>query len=723
MDYPGRVDGAKGQTEAVLLHYWMILRKRKFVVLLFTFFLMSTVLVATLLSTRYYAATAVIQISPKAPTVVEMDEVTDVVPSSSYQELQNYYATQYKIIQSRSVLEATLQSLRENNQITDFDEAPRPVDAFRKALIIEPVPQTHLVNITFEYPDPAKAVLFADSLADAYIETNHARAFRSAEEALTWLETKSRELSASAVDADQKVLDYRREHGLGGMDEQYNTTVTRLHKLQDAWSAAATERNQAASVYGELSSLLTRARTSNDWDPLTQHLSVGRPALTDLLTSRDDLTRKKEELSKRYKEGWPEMTELQGQIDSINRQVRDQVSSIVESKRAELDVSTGREQGLKSELDGVRKEVDELDQKLIDLKYLKSQASRDDTFYQSIASRRNEVALTKALQNNNIQVVDRAVASDDPVRPVLSVNLAMALIFGLFGGCAMAFAIEYLDSTVKSQEDLEAILGVPMLGVVPEIDPEDSRSLASDVERSLYVFARPRSNVAEHMRSIRTNVMFRVPQKKVRKLLITSATPREGKSFTSANLAAIIAMTGNRVLLIDADLRRPAMHKRFGLSNDIGLASVLSGDETFKSVVQHSHIPDLDIMVAGPPPPNPGELLGGSDMERIIESIEGYDFILIDSPPVTVVADPLVLSSLVDGVLVVVEANRTNRHIVTLANTKLREMKANVIGAIINKLSNRASSNGYGYGYNYYTYGYYYAESEDGSADGLPPRS
>jgi len=262
---------------------------------------------------------------------------------------------------------------------------------------------------------------------------------------------------------------------------------------------------------------------------------------------------------------------------------------------------------------------------------------------------------------------------------------------------------------VKTREDIEQVIGIPLLGVVPVVEPDEMRALTQEVDRSLFVHARPRSTVAECMRSIRTNVLFRAPQTSVRTLLITSAAPREGKSFTSANLAAIIAMTGSRVLIIDADLRRPALHKRFGLTNDIGLCSVFTEDATVEQVIQHSHITGLDVMVAGPPPPNPGELLGSDRMVQLLKSFRNYDFVIIDSPPVNVVADPLVLSSLVDGVLLVVEANRTGRNIVVQAQARLAEMKANVLGAVVNKLNIRTA----GYGYYYYdNYGYYYTESE-----------
>jgi len=490
-----------------------------------------------------------------------------------------------------------------------------------------------------------------------------------------------------------------------GADERYNSTVERFNTVQSAWTQAATERIEAQAVVEKLVQL----QKLDDWAPLANHLATGRPGLQGLLASYDRLEQERSRLAVRYKDQHPEMIRVNTEISAIEAQIRQEVSDTVDGKKAELQVLQHREQALKAEMDAAQTDVEELDKQLIKLRVLEDDAARNESLYSSLDERRAEVDLSQVLRANNIRMIDSAIATEKPVRPVLAVNLAMAMVLGVLGGCVLAFLMEYLDVTVKTREDIEQVIGIPLLGVVPVVEPDEQRALVEDVDRSLYVHARPRSTVAECMRSIRTNVLFRAPQTSVRTLLITSAAPREGKSFTSANLAAIIAMTGSRVLIIDADLRRPALHKRFGLTNEIGLCSVFSEDATVEQVIQHSHIKGLDVMVAGPPPPNPGELLGSDRMVQLLKSFRNYDFVIVDSPPVNVVADPLVLSSLVDGVLLVVEANRTGRNVVVQAQARLAEMKANVLGAVVNKLNIRTA----GYGYYYYdNYGYYYTESE-----------
>lgn len=703
MDAPPSTQSSSG--EALLVHYWHILKKRRWVVALFTGLLVVTVGVATSLSTRYYAATAVIEISPKADRVIEVDEVSEFVQASSSSELRNYYATQYKIMQSRSVIEEALRILKEQHGVTDFDDAEKPVDAFRALLSVSPVVETHLVNITVEYPDPQKAALFADVLAEAYMKSNLDRALESTRSALDWLRDQQEAFKVKKYESDVKVHEFRSKNGLVGAEDQRSGIQARLNTVTEAWNAASTERVQIEAVHAELS----RLQAAGEWASLARHFSAEDAVLRELLTRLEVTTQERSRLAARVKGQHPEWIAVNAELDSITAQIRAQVEELLVAHRAKTDLVIRREEALAAELADVRTEAAALEKKLIDLKFLEAEALRNEALFQSVDRRTSEVDLTALMRNNNIRRVDVAVPSDNPVRPKLAINLAMALVLGLLGGCALAFAIEMLDTTVKSREDIESVIGNSLLGVVPALDPLDLKAMRTETDRHLFVYARPRSNVAECLRSVRANVLFRLPQKPVRTLLITSAAPMEGKSFTSSNLSAIIAMTGSRVLLIDADLRRPSLHKRFGLANDLGLANLLLGESSSEEVIRPTHVPGLDIVVAGPPPANPGELLGSGPMQRALKSFRGYDFIIVDSPPVNIVADPLVLSSQVDGVLVVVEANRTSKTMVAQASARLREVNAPVLGAIVNKL-NMATA---GYGYNYYdTYGYYYTEAE-----------
>ncbi len=697
--------------EALLIHYWYILQKRKTVVLVFMAVLAITVTIGTLLSDKYYNATTVLEIQPKAPVVFDVDEVSELVSTSTAVEMRAYYGTQYRILQSRSVIDATIQRLQEEHGITDFDELAKPHARFRAGLSIEPDAETHLVEIVFEYTDPDKAALFANALAETYIDQNLDRSMDAARLALAWLEDQHRVYRTRKAEADQKVHDYMWEENLLGMQEGRGRIQNALEKLQTAWSEAHTERVQVEATLNDLS----RLRGRGDLAALASYLSDEDAVLQRRMSRLRELEEQRANLEGRYLPDHPSMRQLETELTQVRAAMEDGVDQIIRAHSAKLDLVSSREEALKADMEGITQELEELEVKLIELEFLEADAKRNEEFYKSLDQRMSEVDLGAMIRANNVRIIDPAIANLDPVRPVLPVNVAMGLLMGLFGGCALAFFMEYLDSTVKSREDVEITVGMPFLGIVPLIEEQDLRTLTNTRDRSIFVHAVPRSNVAEALRSVRTNLLFS-GHGPLNRLLVTSALPQEGKSFLTSNLSVLIAATGSKLLIIDADLRRPNLHKLFELENTQGLSTVLAGIHSFEECVTETHVPNLHVMLAGPTPPNPAELLGSERMTELLDSITGYDMILIDSPPVNVVADPLMLSSLVDGVLVIIEANSTSRSLVARTRDLLMEVNANVLGAVVNKLNVRRA----GYGYYYYDYGYY-GERDAPTGPGAPP--
>ncbi|MEL6341918.1 MAG: polysaccharide biosynthesis tyrosine autokinase [Myxococcota bacterium] len=697
------------QPEMLLLQYWHVLKKRRLIVIAFTGMLVLTVIVATSASTRYYSAATVVEISSRAPQVFEVEEVTEMGTTSQPTELRSYYGTQYRILQSRHLMEMAIERLQTDHGITDFDTLEKPAAFLRQHLTLSPQPDTNLVHVVIEYPDPDKAALFANTVAEVYKEQNIERTREAASEALEWLKERRTVYEARKLQSDERVHNYKHEHDLLGVDERYNTTLESLAEVQQAWGKANTARIAADA---EVRTLRTQAR-GDGWETLVPHLSQSNETLSSTNDRYVELQQEELRLRARYKDGWPAVEANKAELDGVRQQLKAQVTQIINAQNASLRLLAERENALHARLEELEDEVEALDKKRIELQFLKNAADRDEELYKSLDRRMSEVDLSQFVQANNIRIVDMAIPSQNVVRPNMLVNVAMALILGLLGGGALAFLAEYLDNTVKSRDDLERIIGVPMLGYVPMIPPGELEALNSNRDRAIFVNARPRSAVAECLRSIRTNIMFRTQQRAghlpFRTLVITSAAPREGKSFMSSNLATIIAMTGSRVLLIDADLRRPRIHRLFEVPNDRGLSDVLSGEAPIEDVIINSHVSGLDLVVAGAIPPNPSELLGNERMQNIKSMIRGYDIVMIDTPPVTVVADPMVLTPLADGVILVVESNRTSKSMVTQAASRLEQMGSNTLGAVVNKLDVKRT----GYGYNYYSEDYgYYSEEE-----------
>ena len=565
------------QPETLLIQYWHILKKRQLIIGSFTGLLLITVIIATAMSTRYYSAAAVVEISPRAPQVFEVEQVSEMGTTSSPAELRAYYGTQYRILQSRKVMELSIAKLERQYGVTDFEDVEKPAAFLKSHLRLSPQAETNLVHIVIEYPDADRAALFANAIADVYKEHNLQSAQDAATEALELLQAQREDFEERKIISEREVYEFKRDNGLLGVDERYNTTLESLSEVQGAWNNAHTDRIAAEAEYRELAGKVRAGR----WAQLTTHLATTDNILDSMQAHYVSLEQEEIRLSVRYLDQHPEMVRIRAEMAGVMEQIQGRVDELVSARKSDLDVISRRETALGKRLQALESEVESLDEKRIELETLKNVADRDEEFFKSLDRRRSEVDLSKLVQANNVRVVDAAIPGDSPVRPNMPVNIAMALVMGLLGGAALSFLAEYLDSTVKSRDDLERIVGVPMLGYVPMIDPAELEALASNRDRSIFVNARPRSAVAECLRSIRTNIMFRTQQRAghlpFRTLLVTSAAPREGKSFMSSNLATIIAMTGSRVLLIDADLRRPNVHRLFEISDEKGLSDVLSG--------------------------------------------------------------------------------------------------------------------------------------------------
>lgn len=701
---------AQSYRELNLVQYWMVLRKRAWAIGLFAAVLVATVIVGTLLRTPIYSATTTIEINQKAPMVLNVQEVsTDLMSMRTQEERRAFYATQYKVLRSRTVILEVLERLRTEHGITDFDDEEDPSDIkavkqFREILEIRPEGDTELVHITVESPDPAKAALYADLVAEVYMDSNLERARLDSEAAKERLREQREEYQDRKRKSDEDVLLFIYENGLEGAEQQASVVQESVKNLTRDFAMVRQERKAVETDVATLSAKLK----SKDWLGLAAHLAQDDAVLQESISRLQRLKEERKAAEVRYKPGMPIMAELDGKIAGQEEIVREQVAQYISGRKAELGLLREQEQSTEKQLEKAKGELNEVSKKLLELEGLRSMATKDDDYFDRLGDRVDEIDLANRIRANNVTFVDHAWENPDPIRPLLSTNVPIAVIVGLIGGVALAFALEYFDSTVKSREELEGDIGVPFLGAVPQIDPAELEALPSDFARNLFAHSRPRAPVTECLRSVRTNILFRTPDKAVRRLLVTSAAPQEGKSFISSNLSAVIAMTGSKVLLIDADLRRPTQHKVFERPNVDGLSDVLANRVSLQDAVWESPVPNLHLLVAGPHPDNPAELLGSDKMTDFLDSIQGYDVIVIDSPPVSAVADPLILSRMVDGVVMAVRSNHTAKNLVLQSRQRLTEMNANILGAIVNRLDVRRQ--GYGY-YYYYDYNsVYYAD-------------
>jgi capsular exopolysaccharide synthesis family protein len=382
---------------------------------------------------------------------------------------------------------------------------------------------------------------------------------------------------------------------------------------------------------------------------------------------------------------------------------------VVKGAQLELTEALARERNLQALLDGAKAEAFEVNKRQIEFDRIKREADNNQRLYDMVLKRLKDTELSGMLRTSNARVLDAARPNSAPIRPKVRNNLMLGLLLGLLGGLGLAFALEQLDTTVKSQADVEEKVGVPFLGVLPHVAVERDAP-AGDLD--LYVFRHPKSTVAEACRAVRTNLLFMSPDKPLRTMLVTSSGPREGKSTTAIATAIAMAQSGSRVLLVDTDMRRPRLHRALGVPNDKGVSSILVGDATLDDVVKSTEVPGLFLIPSGPIPPNPAELFHTAAFRDFVTTVSGrFERVIFDSPPVNAVADSAVLGTQVDGTLLVLRADATNKALARRAFKVLADVKAKVLGAVLNDVELRNPK----YGALYAAYAAEYHESREGA--------
>jgi capsular exopolysaccharide synthesis family protein len=439
------------------------------------------------------------------------------------------------------------------------------------------------------------------------------------------------------------------------------------------------------------------------WEQLQSAQGIGVPqmleseSIAEKRAKKADLAANYQEQLAFFKPAYPEMVKLQAQMDELDRQIGEEISLIRASVEAEYKTAVAEEQSLTERLDALKEEFTDFRNRNIQYTILQREVDTNRTLYDGLLQRYKEIGVAGGVGTNNVAVVDRAEVPGGPFTPNLRRNLMMSLMLGLVLGVGAAFAREQLDDTFKSPEDIEENLGVPLLGVVPLAKSEEDHQLQLED---------PRSALSEAYRSLRTALQFSTSSGVPRTLLVTSARATEGKSTTALTLARNYAELGMKVLLIDADLRKPTLHKKLpGSDPGVGLTNCLASEVVTPQVFQKTATRGLTFMPSGPLPPNPAELLAGPKMISLLAvAAEQFDLVILDGPPVAGLADGPLLSSMAAGTLFVIDGGSTRRNAAKGALKRLHFARGQVVGAVINKLT--VGGFGYGYGYGYHGYGY-----------------
>lgn len=730
--------------EVNLYDYLRVLRKHRWTIATVFAVIFVSVIIFTYTATPIYRSTTRLIIEKDDPKVVSIQEVMSVDSSGL-----DYYQTQYKIIESRSVAREVIKRLKlreseefvpkpkdtliDNIQLTlsdaiayvesllKMEKPPKVIDdtresedeapivtGFIKRIKVTPIRNSRLVDIGFETKDPELSAKIANTLARAYIDLNLETKLRATQEAVVWLNSRIEEERKKVDQAERALLKYKLDHNIitDFFSKDVETiTAQKLATLNSMVIEAEAKRMEAETRHKQAVSLKS---TPEMLDSIPEVMN--NDLVQKIKAMEVELFKRKSELSKRYGANHPQIIGIQNELNTLEARKAQEVERVTNSLNNAFKVAQAREQSLKKSLGDQKGESFSLNAKAVNYTALKREAESTKEMYDIVVKRFKETSMTENIRTGNIRVVDAAEVQKFPVSPKKTQNVLLGLIVGLFLGIGLAFFLEYLDNTIKTPDDIKERLKLPYLGPVPVIAAMNGNPGNPELnpEEGLVTISSPKSTASESYRGIRTSLLFSAADNAPRIILVTSSAPSEGKTITSANLAVTMAQAGNRVLLLDCDMRRPKMHRVFNIPRDRGISNILVGNCTVDEAIIHTTIPGIDIVVSGPVPPNPSEMLGSQRMTKLLADVrDRYDRIIIDSPPLTAVTDAVILSRCVDGVLLVIRAAETHREIIKNAIGLLNNANAHTLGAVLNGVQMGRDS------YYYYQY-YYYYYGEDG---------
>jgi capsular exopolysaccharide synthesis family protein len=605
--------------------------------------------------------------------------------------------------------------------------------AFRGNLRVVLIPNTRIIEIRYSSTDPQLAASAVNTLATTYVEQNFKTKFDSTMQASEWLQGQLVDLQMKVETSQEKFVRYQKEHEILGTDEKTNIITEKLDELNKEMTAAESDRMQKEAVY--------RQTQTNDPDEIAAAIiadttgsgSTATSGLLDKLREQQaNLRIQVAEFSSQFGPSYPKVVQLSNQIKEIDHQMQSEMNKAVDHLKGQYLAALQRENMLRASFEKQKQEANKLNESAIEYSILKRDLDTNRTLYEGLLEKLKEAGVTAGLKSNNFRIINAARVPTSPSEPNIPRNLAFALVLGIVSGVGLAFILENMDNTVRTPEQATALSLLPSLGMIPLGSKSASyggsgKRLALTASKEVVetvTQVRPQSQMAESYRALRTSLLLSNLGAPPKVIMITSARPQEGKTTTSINTAIVLAQKGVRVLLIDADLRRPSIHKTLGMGPRSGLSNVLTGSATLQQTITTSPIlPNLFIMPAGTPPPNPAELLASSNMrDLILELREQYDHIVIDTPPTLSVTDAVVLSPRADATILVIRSGQTTKQALRRSRDILMQVNAHVAGVLLNAVD--LTSPDYYYYYEYQgKYGAYYQEEAPGDGKEVEPKA
>jgi capsular exopolysaccharide synthesis family protein len=674
-----------------LRHYWHIVLERRWLVMTAFFTIMLLTAIYLYRATPIYSASARIQIDRESGNPLNFRDALSLETRE-----QDYLQTQYKNLQSRTLIQSVISDLK-------LDRDPRyaqkldKVEAVAKDISIVPIRLSRLVDVRVEHPNPKTATEIANKLAKNFIEQNLQQKVGSSSDALMWLRSQVDGAKVKVQDSENQLNTYQKDHNEVSLEEGENIVRQALIQAQTEVSKVRAESAQAQEEVAEIDRLVKNGEPNDTIPAVAQNLTVQH-----IKQEIDIESANLAQLLKKYREKYPTVIAARSRLKQLQDNFAEECENQLKTIHNRATILKKQEEKLISFVQEEEQKQLRLNSLKITYDMLKSDAVNNKAVYSNVLVRMKETELMSRMNSNNMRIVDDAVEGIRPVKPRTTLTILGGLIGGMLVAVGLAFFVNYLDDSLKSQDDIETHLRVPFLGYIPNIKTN------SVVERDLQAHLHPQSNAAEGFRTIRATIALTHKPEKFRVLAITSTIPSEGKSLVASNLAIVHAQTGLRTLLVDADLRRPSVHKAYQLHSPTGLSAYLTKESNdLEGLIHTTEVPNLDVVCCGSVPTNPSELIGSPRMLDFLEKAKDrYDRILLDCPPVSAVSDPLIIAAMSDGVVYVTKFNKIRREHGIKSVQRIQNSGIHILGVVINDIDFEGKDSYY-YSYYYYQNRYY----------------
>ena len=770
IDSPGPAALQRSESTYGLRNFMRVLtRRRKWVIGSIVACLVLAIIVTTMMK-PIYDSVATIELIKSGGGSMDFGLGDALGQQSMGGDLQTDLATETAILKGDSLALAVIQKLnltsqppfafpnaKANAPVLSPDDTPwvrtRLLGIFEAGLKVNPVRGTRLIRVTYESHDPKQAAQIANALIDSYKNQYLQSHYDATSETSAWLTKQLSELKANVEDSEKKLTDFEKESGIlsfqagsnGSGGEIHSTVIQKLDALNSELTAAEANHIEKEVIYR-----LVRSGNSDEIialgnNPLAVETNSmvlrqggGISNLQALRQKQNDLKLALADASTTYGANNRHLKEIETEISEMDVQIRQEIQEIVKRALADLELAQQTEDEIRRRFVQQQEEASKLNEKTVEYAVLSQEAFSRKKLYEDLYTKLQEANVSAGIKATNITVVDPARTPAYPISPNRNFNLELGLMGGIFVGLAMAFTVDSVDATVVNPLELEEITGMSVIGIIPTFGESGSnygsygtygiygparrkkrrksQTEESTAETDIWMLDHPESVAAEAFRSLRTSVLLSRPKAGPRVILVTSCLPGEGKSTVTVNLAISFAQHGKKVLIMEADMRRPSMKHVLDVSNEAGLSNVLAGSLTLDESTLHGvHVPTLDVLPAGPRPPMPSEMLGSAVFDSLLEQLRSlYDIVLIDSPPALLLTDAVSIASKMDAVIWVARTGVITRPYLTRASQLIERNGMPVIGFVMNRMDKSVDpyGYGYGYGYKYKYYGSYYGEKK-----------